>query len=119
MFVNNITMIKNAAGLFLDAPQGNASVSNSILVGNTINCQASSTDKAIIQSNLVISDCNRNATSKLPNIIFPADEKLIAGDSDEGICDVTAKMACYAHLIHQKIVFLVSLSQGYLRAIIL
>ena len=97
------------AGLFLDAPQGNASVSNSILVGNTINCQSSSTDKAIIQSNLVISDCNRNATSKLPNIIFPADEKLIAGDSDEGICDVTAKMACYAHLIYQKIVFLVSL----------
>ena len=35
MFVNNIRDYKNAAGLFLDAPQGNASVSNSILVGNT------------------------------------------------------------------------------------
>ncbi|MDO7234535.1 rhombotarget A, partial [Acinetobacter baumannii] len=91
MFVNNITMIKNDKGLFLEAPQGNASVSNSILVGNTINCQASSTDKAIIQSNLVISDCNRNATSKLPNILFPANEKLIAGNNDEGICDVTEK----------------------------
>lgn len=84
-------MIKNDKGLFLEAPQGNASVSNSILVGNTINCQASSTDKAIIQSNLVISDCNRNATSKLPNILFPANEKLIAGNNDEGICDVTEK----------------------------
>ncbi|EOH6355038.1 TPA: rhombotarget A [Acinetobacter baumannii] len=91
MFVNNITMIKNDKGLFLEASQGNASVSNSILVGNTINCQASSTDKAIIQSNLVISDCNRNATSKLPNILFPANEKLIAGNNDEGICDVTEK----------------------------
>ncbi|EMW7816185.1 TPA: rhombotarget A [Acinetobacter baumannii] len=91
MFVNNITMIKNDKGLFLEAPQGNASVSNSILVGNTINCQASSTDKAIIQSNLVISDCNRNATSKLSNILFPANEKLIAGNNDEGICDVTEK----------------------------
>ncbi|KCY09107.1 putative gammaproteobacterial enzyme C-transmembrane domain protein [Acinetobacter baumannii 21072] len=91
MFVNNITMIKNDKGLFLEAPQGNASVSNSILVGNTINCQASSTDKAIIQSNLVISDCNRNATSKLPNILFPVNEKLIAGNNDEGICDVTEK----------------------------
>ncbi|XAU34683.1 rhombotarget A, partial [Acinetobacter baumannii] len=62
MFVNNITMIKNDKGLFLDAPQGNASVSNSILVGNTINCQVSTTDKAIIQSNLVTAECNRNAT---------------------------------------------------------
>ncbi len=70
MFVNNITMIKNAAGLFLDAPQGNASVSNSILVGNTANCTANTDDKTVIQSNLVISDCNRNATAKLPNILF-------------------------------------------------
>lgn len=112
-------MIKNDKGLFLEAPQGNASVSNSILVGNTINCQASSTDKAIIQSNLVISDCNRNATSKLPNILFPANEKLIAGNNDEGICDVTEKMACYVHLIHQKIAFLVSLSHDCLKAITL
>lgn len=91
MFVNNITMIKNDKGLFLDAPQGNASVSNSILVGNTINCQVSTTDKAIIQSNLVTAECNRNATSKLPNILYPANEKLIAGDSDEGACDITSQ----------------------------
>ena len=91
MFVNNITMIKNDKGLFLDAPQGNASISNSVLVGNTINCQASITDKAIIQSNLVTTECNRNATSKLPNILYPANEKLIAGSTDEGVCDVTAK----------------------------
>lgn len=91
MFVNNITMIKNDKGLFLDAPQGNASVSNSILVGNTINCQVGTTDKAIIQSNLVTAECNRNATSKLPNILYPANEKLIAGDTDEGVCDVTSQ----------------------------
>lgn len=91
MFVNNITMIKNDKGLFLDAPQGNASILNSILVGNTINCQAGTADKAIIQSNLVTAECNRNATSKLPNIIYPNNEKLIAGTTDEGVCDVTAK----------------------------
>lgn len=36
-------------------------------------------------------ECNRNATSKLPNILYPANEKLIAGSTDEGVCDVTAK----------------------------
>ncbi|MBJ8496069.1 rhombotarget A [Acinetobacter oleivorans] len=91
MFVNNITMIKNDKGLFLDAPQGNAAISNSVLVGNTINCQANATDKTIIQSNLVTTECDRNASSKLPNILYPANEKLIAGTTDEGVCDVTSK----------------------------
>ncbi|MBJ9725846.1 rhombotarget A, partial [Acinetobacter nosocomialis] len=91
MFVNNITMIKNAAGLFLDAPQGNASVSNSILVGNGVNCTPNTNDQTVVQSNLVTTDCNRNASAKLPNILLPTSEKLIAGDNDEGICDVTAK----------------------------
>ncbi|WP_080593052.1 rhombotarget A [Acinetobacter calcoaceticus] len=88
MVINNITMIKNAGGLFFDAPQGKASVSNSILVGNTTNCQASATDKTIVQSNLVTAECNRNASATLPNIIYPASEKLIAGNADEGTCDV-------------------------------
>ncbi|MDR8331217.1 rhombotarget A, partial [Acinetobacter baumannii] len=74
-------------GLFLEAPQGNASISNSILVGNTINCQDNSTDKAIIQSNLVTTECNRNASVKVPNILYPANQKLIAGSTDEGVCD--------------------------------
>ncbi|QIT17022.1 rhombotarget A [Acinetobacter pittii] len=91
MFVNNITMIKNDKGLFLDAPQGNASISNSVLVGNAVNCQASATDKTIIQSNLVTAECNRNASSKLPNILYPSNETLIAGNTDEGVCDVTSK----------------------------
>ncbi|MFW1886472.1 rhombotarget A, partial [Acinetobacter nosocomialis] len=68
MFVNNITMIKNAAGLFLDAPQGYASVSNSILVGNGVNCTQNTNDQTVVQSNLVTTDCNRNASAKLPNI---------------------------------------------------
>ncbi|MFX5084741.1 rhombotarget A, partial [Acinetobacter baumannii] len=42
-------------------------------------------------SNLVTAECNRNATSKLPNILYPANEKLIAGDSDEGACDITSQ----------------------------
>ncbi|WNY30950.1 rhombotarget A [Acinetobacter calcoaceticus] len=88
MVINNITMIKNAGGLFFDAPQGKASVSNSILVGNTTNCQTSATDKTIVQSNLVTAECNRNASATLPNIIYPASEKLIAGNADEGTCDV-------------------------------
>ncbi|MFX5797366.1 rhombotarget A, partial [Acinetobacter baumannii] len=48
-------------------------------------------DQTVVQSNLVTTDCNRNASAKLPNILLPTSEKLIAGDSDEGICDVTAK----------------------------
>jgi len=88
MVINNITMIKNAGGLFFDAPQGKASVSNSILVGNTTNCQTSATDKTIVQSNLVTTECNRNASTTLPNIIYPSSEKLIAGNADEGTCDV-------------------------------
>jgi len=88
MVINNITMIKNVGGLFFDAPQGKASVSNSILVGNTTNCQTSATDKTIVQSNLVTAECNRNASATLPNIIYPASEKLIAGNADEGTCDV-------------------------------
>lgn len=88
MVINNITMIKNVGGLYFDAPQGKASVSNSILVGNTTNCKVSTTDKTIVQSNLVTTECNRNASAELPNIIYPASEKLIAGNTDEGTCDV-------------------------------
>ncbi|AUM25400.1 rhombotarget A [Acinetobacter pittii] len=91
MVINNITMIKNMGGLYFDAPQGKASVSNSILVGNTTNCKASTSDKTIIQSNLVTAECNRNATTTLPNILYPANEKLIAGNEDEGVCDVTSQ----------------------------
>ncbi|MFV5371117.1 rhombotarget A [Acinetobacter pittii] len=91
MVINNITMIKNMGGLYFDAPQGKASVSNSILVGNTTNCKASTSDKTIIQSNLVTVECNRNATATLPNILYPVNEKLIAGSEDEGICDVTSQ----------------------------
>lgn len=91
MVINNITMIKNVGGLYFDAPQGKASVSNSILVGNTTNCKVSTTDKTIVQSNLVTTECNRNATATLPNILYPVNEKLIAGSEDEGICDVTSQ----------------------------
>lgn len=87
MIVNNVTMVKNAKGLYLDAPKQQASVSNSILVGNAENCSASATDRAIVQSNLVIADCNRNAPSERPNFILPVGEKLIAGSMDEGECD--------------------------------
>ncbi|WP_080649426.1 rhombotarget A [Acinetobacter pittii] len=88
MVINNITLIKNVGGLYFDAPQGKASVSNSILVGNTTNCKVSATDKTIVQSNLVTTECNRNASAELPNILYPASEKLIAGNADEGTCDV-------------------------------
>lgn len=88
MVINNITLIKNMGGLYFDAPQGKASLSNSILVGNTTNCKISATDKTIVQSNLVTTECNRNASAELPNIIYTANEKLIAGNADEGTCDV-------------------------------
>ncbi|WP_312102441.1 rhombotarget A [Acinetobacter venetianus] len=108
MILNNITMIKNAAGLYLQAPKWtytsttngettteklpSANISNSVLVDNDgKNCVASANDESIVQSNLTELDCNRNAPTERPNIIWDKskpEHKLIAGGvDDEGTCD--------------------------------
>lgn len=103
MLLNNVTMIKNAAGLFLQAPKREVStttdgkttttlepsayISNSIIVANEVNnCASSADDEAIIQSNLITPECDRNAPSGSPNF-FIGNNKLIAGGTnDEGEC---------------------------------
>ncbi|MCU4577311.1 rhombotarget A [Acinetobacter courvalinii] len=103
MLLNNVTVIKNAAGLFLQAPmrevstttdgktttklEPSAYISNSIIVANEANnCASSADDEAIIQSNLITPECDRNAPSGSPNF-FIGNNKLIAGGTnDEGEC---------------------------------
>ncbi|MFK4205576.1 rhombotarget A [Acinetobacter junii] len=108
MIVNNITMIKNAAGLYLQAPKWtsktttgettkeekfpSAFVSNSIIVDNgTTNCVTSSDDESVVQSTLTTSDCNLDAPAERPNFMWDKNNlkhKLIAGDSvEKDICD--------------------------------
>ncbi|MDH1857743.1 rhombotarget A [Acinetobacter junii] len=108
MIVNNITMIKNAAGLYLQAPKWtsktttgettteekfpSAFVSNSIIVDNgTTNCVTSSGDESVVQSTLTTSDCNLQAPAERPNFMWDKNNlkhKLIAGDSvEKDICD--------------------------------
>lgn len=108
MIVNNITMIKNGAGLYLQAPKWtsktttgettteekfpSAFVSNSIIVDNgTTNCVTSSDDESVVQSTLTTSDCNLHAPAERPNFMWDKNNlkhKLIAGDSvEKDICD--------------------------------
>lgn len=109
MILNNITMIKNTAGLYLKAPKWevktttkeedgseketinryvSASISNSILLENgSKNCVNDASDEAIVQSNLTTTDCDRNAPDGRPNFFMGATDILIAGGvNDEGIC---------------------------------
>ncbi|MGB5888178.1 MAG: rhombotarget A [Acinetobacter venetianus] len=108
MILNNVTIIKNAAGLYLEAPEWtsttttgeettttkspSAYISNSIIVDNSgKNCVTSASDKSVIQSNLTEADCNLNAPSERPNFIWNSsnpEHKLIAGGvDDQGTCD--------------------------------
>lgn len=107
MILNNNTIIKNAAGLYLQSLNRkvtttengetkveefpSAYVSNSILIANgNSNCGSISADTTIVQSNLTTTDCNRNPGDRLPNFMWNAndpEQALIAGGTnDEGIC---------------------------------
>ncbi|NIE96135.1 rhombotarget A [Acinetobacter sp. Tr-809] len=107
MILNNNTIIKNAAGLYLQSLNRKVTttengetkvqefpssyVSNSILVANgNANCGNTSDDTTVVQSNLTTSDCDRNAEKRLPNFMWnqnDPEQALIAGGSnDEGIC---------------------------------
>ncbi|RZF55740.1 rhombotarget A [Acinetobacter halotolerans] len=100
MILNNLTMIKNAAGLYLnsidrvvvedgkDNVYPSAYVSNSIIVENgTQNCVAASNDTTIVQSNLTTIECDRNSTDRLPNFMIGNNKLIAGGVNDEGICD--------------------------------
>ena len=88
MIINNITMIRNSAGLYLQGPKGNAYVSNSIIVENgASNCTFAIDDKTNLINNLTntsAADCGQGSTSD-PNVNV-ANNKLLAGNL-EGKCD--------------------------------
>ena len=104
MIFNNVTMIKNAAGLYLQAanwnvpasgttttsPVPSAYVSNNIIVdNNSKNCAAAANTTTVVQSNLTTAECGVGLTER-PNIMWmPSNptHKLIAGGvNDEGVC---------------------------------
>ena len=104
MIFNNVTMIKNAAGLYLQAanwnvpasgttttsPVPSAYVSNNIIVdNNSKNCVAAANNTTVVQSNLTTAECGVGPTER-PNIMWmPSNptHKLIAGGvNDEGVC---------------------------------
>ncbi|USA47658.1 rhombotarget A [Acinetobacter sp. C26M] len=99
MFFNNVTVIKNAAGLYLQSPKWKATttnngvstvteavssyISNSIIVANEKkNCSAATNDETVVQSNLTEPECDRNAKDSLPNFML-GNNKLIVGNVDE------------------------------------
>lgn len=101
MVLNNITMIYNDAGLYLQAPKwivtaatdttvakldDSAYISNSIIAKNNKNCVADSSDSTVIQSNLTELECDRNAPVGRPNFLLNTD--LLAGGQLEGDCDL-------------------------------
>ncbi len=104
MIFNNVTMIKNAAGLYLQAanwnvpasgttttsPVPSAYVSNNIIVdNNSKNCVAAANNTTVVQSNLTTAECGVGPTER-PNIMWVPSKpthKLIAGGvNDEGVC---------------------------------
>ncbi|MBJ9986365.1 rhombotarget A [Acinetobacter sp. S40] len=88
MIVNNITMIRNSMGLYLQGPKGDAYVSNSIIVENgSKNCVFAADDKTNLINNLTntsMADCG-SGTATDPNVNV-ANNKLLAGEL-EGKCD--------------------------------
>ncbi|QER39039.1 rhombotarget A [Acinetobacter suaedae] len=107
MVFNNLTMIKNAAGLYLQAlkekvttvvkedgtteekvtPYPKSYVSNSIIVENgNKNCTATTNDTTVVQSNLTTVECDHNSADRLPNFMI-GNNKLIAGSEDVGVCN--------------------------------
>lgn len=112
MTLNNNTIIKNAAGLYLQSLKWkvttqtdvdgvkkdvvkeypSAYISNSIIVSNGNNdFSSTSDDTSIVQSNFTTSECKGFETTKcLPNVIWnqnDPEQKLIAGGTnDEGLC---------------------------------
>ena len=106
MVLNNVTMIRNDAGLYLQAPKWivkttttdendkketntdlvSASISNSIIVGNgenTCGLKTDPEDSTIVQSNLIDSTCDFSKFDKLLDRrnFSVGDNKLIAGNN--------------------------------------
>ncbi|MDH0031247.1 MULTISPECIES: rhombotarget A [unclassified Acinetobacter] len=106
MSLNNVTMIKNVAGLFLQAPKWkytttnngetkqeearSSYISNSVIVENGNNCAYGNNDATVIQNNLTTSECNINPIVGQSNFIWdkndPKQQLIAGGVNDEGVC---------------------------------
>ncbi|MGR0305005.1 rhombotarget A [Acinetobacter beijerinckii] len=107
MFINNITMIRNSAGLYLQAPKyivppsssntnttsttelrDSAYISNSIIVENgSTNCFSETGDSTILQSNLTVAQCNLNASAQRPNYMIGNNQLLAGTEVEAENCD--------------------------------
>lgn len=101
MVLNNLTVLRNSKGLTFDAPLGNATLANSIVVENgrfnpnptasVANCDFSATDISKSLNNLVnqtdSNDCGAGSSEANPNRSIE-NNKLIAGNSLTGTCDL-------------------------------
>ncbi len=86
MLVNNMTMIRNTAGLLLDAPYDKALVANSIVAENgNSDCTTIKFDSQFLQNNAYSKGCTGKDGIELRNI------QLIAGTSLEGKCDLNSQ----------------------------
>ncbi len=104
MVVNNLTVLQNSKGIYLDAPLGNASLSNSILLENGRynpngtssegNCTFATTDLTKVQNNLsneiTAQDCGLGTTANPNNSV--GTDHVLAGSSIEGRCDLPPAM---------------------------
>lgn len=94
--LNNLTLVRNSAGVYFSAPLGKAFLSNSIVVENgqinnevlqtAKNCTFAADDQSIVQNNLVNNDC-ATKNSNYPNINIGSN-KLFAGTGVEGQCNL-------------------------------
>lgn len=94
--LNNLTLVRNSAGVYFSAPLGKAYLSNSIVVENgqvnnevlqtAKNCTFAADDQSIVQNNLVNNDC-ATKNSNYPNIDIGSN-KLFAGAGVEGQCNL-------------------------------
>lgn len=102
MVINNTTIIKNDAGVYLNAASGSANFSNSIVADNggtdgSKDCAVGASNKAVT-NNLVYrgGDCQAAQTTENvnPNRKLDADEKLIAGNEIAKAADKRENAAC-------------------------
>lgn len=94
VYLNNVTAVKNTAGLYFDAPMGKAHLSNSILVDNGTDCQFAAGDQSLFYNNLVTradaTGCGPGQANN-PNTDWSSlpRNKLIAGTAVESAsCDL-------------------------------
>lgn len=86
MLINNITVIRNTAGLLLNAPYDKAIVANSILAENgASDCTIVQFDPKFLQTNTYSQGCTGTNSTILKNV------QLIAGTTLEGQCDLNTQ----------------------------